>query len=285
MAFLYQPPRLPYSGTEIGLGSNVFCENLSMIGGSGAALAADGATAVIYNNTGGADVDVTGTTVNAVTSSSTTSVNGTGMTAKFTVTPTDPVGKTGTLSLSIENPGTGYKAGDKITFRAVDILAKILPSGGGTSPQVAVDGPAAVTDGAGNPTDVVFVLVADEDAANAAVVIGYSADDNTTEGWQFLLDPPASGISQRIIISAPSRRASSDITNLERTTTVYANATSTDNGNVPDTQVGGACCTAISRNGDTHVNVTVVRFVPTGFSLNDCAMTVRLGDRQLATTA
>jgi hypothetical protein len=279
MAFLYQPPKLPYSGTELGLGSNVFCENLSMIGGSGAALAADQVTPVIYNNTGGTDVTTAGTTNSAV-ASSTDSVNGTGMTAKFTVTPIEPApNKTGTLSLSIENPGTGYKAGDKITFTAADILAAIVPPTGGTTPQVPVDGTVGFP---AVSADVVFVLAAD--GANAAVVIGYSADDNTTEGWQFLLDA-SSAISQRIVISAPSRRAASEIPNLERTTTVYANATSTDNGNVADTSVSGACCTAISANGTTHVNVTVVRFVPTGFSLNDCAMTVRLGDRQLATTA
>jgi hypothetical protein len=272
MAFLYQPPKLPYSGTEIGLGSNVFCENLSMLGGSGAAVEADG-TQVTYDNTGGANVTVTGTTNNAV-ASSTDSVNGTGMTAKFTVTPV--AGVQGNLSLSIENPGTGYKKGDKITFTKEAILAQIEA---GTTPVVPIDGATRSVSG-----DVVFVL--DFDAANAAVVIGYSADDNTTEGWQFLLDSVAApAISQRIVISAPSRRAASEIPNLERTTTVYANATSTDNGAVADTQVSGACCTAISPNGNTHVNVTVVRFVPTGFTLNDCAMTVRLGDRQLATTA
>ena len=258
----------------------MFCENLSMLGGSGAAQTAAGLQ-VIYDNTGGDDVGVAGTTNNAV-ASSTDSVNGTGMTAKFTVTPTDPVGKTGTLSLSIENPGTGYKKGDKITFLAANILAAILPAGGGTTPQVPVNGTPAVKASDGTLGDVVFVL--DDDGANAAVVIGYSADDNTTEGWQFLLDG-SSAISQRIIISAPSRRAASEIPNLERTTTVHANATSTDNGAVADTTVSGACCTAISPNGNTHVNVTVVRFVPNGFTLNDCAMTVRLGDRQLETTA
>lgn len=277
MAFLYQPPRLPYSGTEIGLASNVFCENLSMINGGGAALAADGVTDVTYDNAGGGGTNVTtaGTTNGAVASSSTTSVNGTGMTAKFTVTPNDPADTGGSLSLSIENPGTGYKVGDTITFTAADILAQIVA---GTTPLVPVDGAAPAVS-----ADVVFVLVAD--GANNAFVVGYSADDNKTEGWQFELDS-VSGLFQRMVISAPSRKAgSSSIADLERTTTVYANATSTDNGSVPDTQLGGACSTAISRNGDTHLNITVVRFVPTGFTLNDCAMTVRVGDRQLATTA
>jgi hypothetical protein len=163
MAFLYQPPKLPYSGTEIGLGSNVFCENLSMLGGSGAAVEADG-TQVTYDNTGGANVTVTGTTNNAV-ASSTDSVNGTGMTAKFTVTPV--AGVQGNLSLSIENPGTGYKKGDKITFTKEAILAQIEA---GTTPVVPIDGASRSVSG-----DVVFVL--DFDAANAAVVIGYSADD------------------------------------------------------------------------------------------------------------
>jgi|DEB0MinimDraft_6_1074348.scaffolds.fasta_scaffold21387_2 hypothetical protein len=275
MAFLYQPPRLPYSGTELGLGSNVFCENLSMIAGSGAAKTEAGVQ-VTYDNTGGTALSQAGTTNSAVASSSTTSVNGTGMTAKFTVTPA--AGIQGNLSLSIENPGTGYKVGDKITFAKEDILTAI---NAGTTPPVEIDGA-----GRSVSANVVFVLLADQDlgVTDKSYIVGYSADDNTTEGWQFLLKGP-SGIFQRIVISAPSRKASTDpFTNLERTTTVYANATSTDNAAVPDTQLGGACSTAISRNGNTHINVTVVRFVPTGFTLADCAMTVRLGDRQLAMT-
>lgn len=270
MAFLYQPPRLPYSGTEIGLASNVFCENLSMINGGGAALAADGATAVTTTITI-ADGDYSTTT--AVASSSTTSVNGTGMSANFSFTATGGGAGTYPLTLSIENPGTGYKIGDTITFTSVDIKARLDAATGAANTVSA---------------DVVFVLVAD--GANDAVVIGYSADDNTSEGWQFLLDAVAAdaagaAVPQRIVISAPSKKAGAGIANLERTTTVYANATSTDNAAVPDLALGGACCTAISNNnGTTHLNITVVRFVPTGFTLNDCAMTVRVGDRQLATT-
>lgn len=265
MAFLYQPPKLPYSGTELGLGSNVFCENLSMIGGSATALGAD-LTPVTTTTASAAD-DYTS---NAVTSSSVDPAGGTGMSAKFSFT-SDGGGGPYALTLSIENPGIGYKVGDKVTFTAAAI-------------KIGLD---AVTPAANTVNqDAVFVLLADEDVGvtDKSYIVGYSVDDNTTEGWQFLLDAP-SGEFQRIVISAPSKKASADITDLERTTTVHANATSTDNGAVPDLALGGVCSTAISRNGNTHLNITVVRFVPTGFTLNDCAMTVRLGDRQLATTA
>ena len=276
MAFLYQPPKLPYSGTELGLGSNVFCENLSMIGGSNVGVVDGTGTAITL------DVSDTGTLGDVLETAAVAATvgtgSGTGMTAKFSVVATGAGGAARTITIRIENPGVGYKVNDAIQFDGTAVLNAFDDTTNIT--------PNAAFSGAGTPP-IVFTLLADEDAGvtDKSYILGYSVDDNTTEGWQFLLDAP-SGLFQRIVISAPSRKASSSsIANLERTTTVHANATSTDNAAVPDLALGGVCSTAISRNGNTHINVTVVRFVPTGFTLNDCAMTVRLGDRQLETTA
>ena len=267
---------LPYAGTEEGLASNVFCENLSMLKGYNAGVAdgADPPVAITLN------VSDTGTVGDVLETAAVPAVagtgSGTGMTAKFSVVAVNGADATRVITIRIENPGVGYKLNDAIQFDGPTVLAAFDNTTNIT--------PNAAFSGAGTPP-IVFTLVAD--GVSDAVVIGYSADDNTTEGWQFLLDAVAApAISQRIVISAPSRKASSSsIANLERTTTVYANATSTDNAAVPDSALGGACCTALSNNnGSTHINVTVVRFVPTGFTLNDCAMTVRVGDRQLATT-
>ena len=127
MSFIYMPPKFlsPYSGTELGSSGNVFCKQVSTTnGGVGTVVspptAADGSTPVTLTATGDAGTIPTA----SISASSTTSVNGTGFTAIFSVVKTGGAGSTtssNALTLTITASGTGYVSGDTVTFSLADL--------------------------------------------------------------------------------------------------------------------------------------------------------------------
>ena len=127
MSFIYMPPKFlsPYSGTELGSSGNVFCKQVTTTtGGVGTVVspptAADGSTPVTLTATGDPGTIPTA----SISASSTTSVNGTGFTAIFSVVKTGGAGSTtssNALTLTITASGTGYVSGDTVTFSLADL--------------------------------------------------------------------------------------------------------------------------------------------------------------------
>lgn len=283
MAFLYQPPKLPYSGTELGLGSNVFCENVSgLVRGEGLAQTGAAATIQLTNADAVGTVDVPAGTYTLLetlaVSQSGTSGSGVGMTVKFRFTSPGASPGPFDLTLIVVNPGTGYKVNDTVTFENAAILAA-LQNGNAFTPSLTLGSNSSIT-----PGDCVFVL--SQHTTNENKVLAYSPSDYSSMGWQFILDAHNTN-TQTVLISVKDPNLTASINALEETSTIHANTTSSAN-NIPDDQIGGACSTALDKqtNGtDEFVVVTVVRFAPVGFTLANSAMTVRRGKRQLATTA
>ena len=146
MAFLYQPPQAPYRGLETGLASNVYCENVNTlfnavntpVATTGANVPASPATGIqllTANGIFGWDIAnsimESRTSVPVINTAATgeTLGTGTGMTVKLryhpdgTTTGTKlPVVDTdvGYIAVVIDNPGTGYKAGDRVSVTSAN---------------------------------------------------------------------------------------------------------------------------------------------------------------------
>ena len=127
MSFIYMPPKFlsPYSGTELGSSGNVFCKQVSTTnGGVGTVVspptAADGSTPVTLTTTGSSAGSPY--TTGSIPASSTTSASGTGFTAFFTVVKSGGGAQSGqAITLNISASGTGYVAGDTVTFSLADL--------------------------------------------------------------------------------------------------------------------------------------------------------------------
>lgn len=268
MAFLYQPPRLPYAGTEDGEASNTFCQSLSLLnGGPGFSITLPGTfTATPSGETWGA---VAGQTTTAVAFSSTTSVGGSGMTATFTVAGGADDGNARNITAAIViSPGSGFKVGDTITWSLADIGAAIQTAFGLTN-LVTVN------------VDLVYTLVAD--TINQTSLVVYT--DSLTTGWQFEAEG-STGTNQTITVVVSNDNITGgdyDVSDYS----IVANATSTS---VPAayvrTQGPGACYGTIDHiSTDNTERVTVTRFVPAGFTLLEANISVRRAKRQLVLTA
>ena len=141
MSFLYQPPRTPYKGLEIGLAGNVHCENINTLFNALAAPIATASTTSLAPNAGGLGIQLraTGNVYGAglgkiIESDTAVSVSnaapadgggvGTGMTVKLRYHAPPAVGdkvvpkpwdETGQITAVIADPGIGYKAGDRVS--------------------------------------------------------------------------------------------------------------------------------------------------------------------------
>ena len=275
--------RQPYAGTEEGLASNVFCENVSgLVRGEG--LAQTGADPAVTIQLTNAAIDVPAGTYTLLetlaVSQSGTSGSGVGMTVKFRFTSPGASPGPFDLTLIVVNPGTGYKVNDTVTFSNAAILAALKNGGADAfTPSLTLENTATITAG-----DCVFVL--SQHTTNENKVLAYSPSNYSSMGWQFILDAHNTN-TQTVLISVKDPTLTASIDALEETSTIHANTTSSAN-NVADDQIGGACSTALDKqtNGtDEFVVVTVVRFAPSGFTLANTAMTVRRGKRQLKTAS
>ena len=276
MAFLYQPPKLPYSGTELGLGSNVFCKKILaaniLDGGPGASLAASvPGTATIQANWTAASFAAATTYTTEVTSSSTTGT-GTGMTATFSFTTTDPIDGDGdpiALSAVVNNPGSGYVSGEVVTWDLADILAKFqagtTPASpvGATYTNVNSDYTLTLGAGAGSTSAVIYTEVG-------------------SSGWQFTLSSVSGQVQLVTIIIADDGIAGNDYAIDDYV--VDTNIT----GGVPetDTSTAGIASASIFHNTDNQTEqITLRRSVgdrgAATATLANANVTVRLSRRQL----
>ena len=273
MALLYQPPKLPYSGTDLGLGSNVFCKKILtaniLDGGPGASLSDDGVDATIQADWATATF-AAGTYSTQVTSSSTTGA-GTGMTATFSFTLAGGEIDAAKIALSavVTNPGSGYVSGEVVTWDTADILAKFQAGTTPPSPGAAVysnvNSAYTLTLGAGS---------------NATSAVIYT--EVGSSGWQFTLGGVSGQVQLVTIIIADDGIAGNDYA--DRDYVVVTNIT----GGVPetDTTTAGIASASIFHNTDNKTEqITLRRSVgdrgSASATLAAADVTVRLSKRQL----
>jgi len=273
MALLYQPPKLPYSGTELGLGSNVFCKKILsaniLDGGPGASLVASAPlTATIEANWTEAAFTVDTTYSVEVTSSSTTGT-GTGMTATFSFTTGNPIEGNGdpiALSAVVTNPGSGYVSGEVVTWDAADILAKFQAAAPGGATYTNVNSAYTLTLGAGS---------------NATSAVIYT--EVGSSGWQFTLGGVSGQVQLVTIIISDDGIAGNDYADSDYV--VVTNIT----GGVAETEIStaGIASASIFHNTDNKTEqITLRRSVGDRGSGTDATLaaadvTVRLSRRQL----
>ena len=288
MALLYQPPKLPYAGTELGSGSNVYCKilpNTSLLNiGPGYTSSASVYLDEIKANWQGAGFTAgeTYTTTGVVSGTSTA---GSGFTARFAVTVPDPVPANGTsvqVTLIVVDPGYGYKTGadNSIFFDADEVLAKF---NAGTTPEVAG---ALYTMDPGQ----VFRLQASTSPLGISMVV-YAETPNPT-GWQCQIGGPDNATSQLLTIVIPN--ASQNDIDPDKYA-IVANATGRNGDKETLTQTVGVVSGSIARdydptdpNSPNTVTITVRRAAadptPGAKPLLRCNLTVRLAKRELEFT-
>ena len=271
MALLYQPPKLPYSGTELGLGSNVFCKKILsaniLDGGPGASLVASAPlTATIEANWTEAAFTVDTTYSVEVTSSSTTGT-GTGMTATFSFTVAGEADAAKlALSAVVNNPGSGYVSGEVVTWDAADILAKFQAAAPGGATYTNVNSAYTLTLGAGS---------------NATSAVIYT--EVGSSGWQFTLGGVSGQVQLVTIIISDDGIAGNDYADSDYV--VVTNIT----GGVAETEIStaGIASASIFHNTDNKTEqITLRRSVGDRGSGTDATLaaadvTVRLSRRQL----
>ena len=283
MALLYQPPKLPYAGTELGSGSNVYCKSLpntsllnigpgytssssSFLGSIKAAWA---------TGNGGPWTPGTYTTTTAISG---TSAAGSGLTAKFSITVPDPNNLADDaelqVSLIVVDPGYGYKTGpdNSIYFDADEVLAAF---NGGTTPT----SPSAYTMDPGQE----FRLQASTSPLAISIVV--YAENAEETGWQCHIGGPDNATSQLLTIVIPN--ASQNDIDFDKYA-IVANATGGRNGEKETfTQTVGVVSGSITRDDSANtVTITVRRAAadptPGDKPLLRCNLTVRLAKRELA---
>ena len=284
MALLYQPPKLPYAGTELGSGSNVYCKDLqgSLLNiGPGFTSSSDFYLGQIKANwtSGSFAAGQTYTTTGVVSGTSTV---GSGLTAKFSVTVPNPNTKNDgdplQVSLIVVDPGYGYKPGPdtRIFFDADAVLAAF---NAGTTPAVA---------------DAVYTMEAGEEfilqggtSVSAISIVAYAENAEET-GWQFQLLGPNDATSQLITIVIPNASQNDFDSNKYA---IVANATGGRNGDKETfTKTVGVVSGSITRDDSANtVTITVRRAAgdsttpdPGDNVLLPCSVTVRLAKRELA---
>jgi len=274
MAFLYQPPRLPYSGTELGLGSNVFCKKILsaniLDGGPGTSLTASApATATITGKWVTAGLANGQTYATEVTFSSTTGT-GTGMKAKFSFAYAGEVDDDGiALSAEVTNPGSGYVSGEVVTWDAADILAKFKL---GTNPPTLSTAYTSV--------DSAYTLTLGAGSTSTSAVIYTEAGSS---GWQFTLGGVSGQVQLVTIIISDDGIAGNDYADSDYV--VVTNIT----GGVAETEIStaGIASASIFHNTDNKTEqITLRRSVGDRGSGTDATLaaadvTVRLSRRQL----
>lgn len=281
MALLYQPPKLPYAGTELGSGSNVYCKSLSNTSllniGPGYTSSASVYLGEIKANWQGAGFTA-GDTYTTTTAISGTSAAGSGLTARFAVTvPAGPPldGTAVQVTLIVVDPGYGYKTGpdNSIYFDADEVLAAF---NGGTTPAVVG---AVYTMDPGQE----FRLQPSFSSLGVSMVV--YAENAQETGWQCHIGGPDDATSQLLTIVIPN--ASQNDIDFDKYA-IVANATGGRNGEKETfTQTVGVVSGSITRDDSANtVTITVRRAAadptPGDKPLLRCNLTVRLAKRELA---
>ena len=289
MALLYQPPQNPYSGTENGSASNVFCNqiaNTSFISGPGRTFApgAEDTEGVFFDATtvtAGATMGTSVFTTAGVLASSTTSAAGSGMKFQFQTTGDGDTASTiGSMILS--NPGNGkYVKGDTLTFDLtgdsasevgkayIAITAPTTWPSSGTPPvkTCAFDKTAVVVTLAGLVTNTSSGLANVSTTANVGET-----------GWQFALNS-VTGLTQLVTIVLPDNGIATDDF-ADDDYCIETNLT----GGVPETTTTtvGLMSTSIDHDSGTSTErITLRRDAGNATSLLAADCTVRLVKRML----
>ena len=204
MALLYQPPQNPYSGTENGSASNVFCNQIATAsfidGGPGFVIQAPADT---YIATPGQDWDTTTVYTTAAIAPTTTTLAagsaGAGLTATFAVTGSGANKTPAQITVLISNPGSGYIVGDLLKWSDAAVEAAMLVAlateGGPNVTSIAVSG------GNSAPLKYTVALV-----NSGGVVTTAAAGQN---GWQFSVNSIAA-LTQLVTITIPDNGIAGD---------------------------------------------------------------------------
>lgn len=281
MAFIYQPPRNPYSGTELGASGNVYCQNITLIdGGQGFNIGPSTATEYQYTPTGGSGNWNVGTTYTSLAIAPTTTTlsagsNGSGLTATFAVTGSGGANKNpANITVLISNPGVSYQPGDVLVWSNAAVAAAI---------QAAIDlaGDSGVTAGdvGGAAAPLTYTITAMSDSASDQ---GFqSVSRSTGLGWQFKL-PNTAQTEQYVELLIPDDN--DDDNNLAANEKcVQVNITGHDPVENSSQTAGIAVATIFNVAGGELDGADIIRIRRTGVSipLDTCYMTVRIVDRQL----
>lgn len=271
MAFIYQPPRNPYSGTELGASGNVYCQNITLIdGGQGFNIGPDPATN--YQYTPGANWAASETYTSDPIAPSTTTLsagsNGSGLTATFAVTGSAGTTTASNITVLISNPGVGYQPGDILEWSNAAVAAAIGPKTSVTTGTVS---------GAAAP--LTYTITAMTDSASDQ---GFqSVSRSTGLGWQFKL-PNTAQTEQYVELLIPDDN--DDDNNLAANEKcVIVNITGHDPVENSSQTAGLAVATIYNVAGGDLDGADIIRIRRTGagIALDTCYMTVRVVDRQL----
>jgi hypothetical protein len=270
MALLYQPPNNPYSGTELGSASSVFCNQIATAsfidGGPGFVIQAPAAS---YVATPGQNwVTTTVYTTAAIAPTTTTLAAGSagaGLTATFAVTGSGADQLAAQVTVLISNPGSGYIVGDVLEWSdaAVEtaLLAALLSDGNVTSITVS-----------GGASPLTHTVASDD---SGGVVTTVKAGQN---GWQFSVNS-ISTTSQLVTITIPDNGIAGDDF-ADQDYVIVANIT----GGVAETATTtvGTITGSIFHHSDTNTEqITLRRDAGNATSLLAGDVTVRLVKRML----
>ena len=279
MALLYQPPRNPYSGTELGASGNVYCQNITLIdGGQGFNIGPATATDYQYTpTTGNWNVATTYTSVAIAPTTTTLSTgsNGSGLTATFAVTGSGAANQSpANITVLISNPGVSYKPGDVLVWSNAAVAAAIQ-----AAITLAADSgvTAGTVGGAADPLTYTITAMTDSGSDQGF----QSVSRSTGLGWQFVL-PNTAQTEQYVELLIPDDN--DDDNNLAANEKcVMVNITGHDPVENAQQTAGLAVATIYNVAGGDLDGADIIRIRRTGagIALDTCYMTVRVVDRQL----
>lgn len=204
MSILYQLPKNPYAGTELGSASSTYCTQIAaasfLDGGPGFVIQAPAAA---YVATPGQNWVTTSVYTTAAIAPTTTTLaagsTGAGLTATFSVTGSGANQTAAQITVTISNPGSGYVVGDVLEWSDADVETALLAAlaGDGNVSSIVVSGANS------NPLEYT-VASSGVGEPHIATTVGVGQD-----GWQFAVDA-VSGLTQIITLIIPDNGISSD---------------------------------------------------------------------------
>lgn len=272
MSILYQLPQNPYSGTELGSASSVFCTQIASAsfidGGPGFVIQAPAAA---YVATPGENWDETNVYTTAAIAPTTTTLaagsTGAGLTATFSVTGSGANQTPAQITVTISNPGSGYVVGDVLQWSDADVETALLAAlaGDGHVATITVSGANS------NPLEYTVALTNSGGVVTTAVV--------GQTGWQFSVNSIAA-LTQLITITIPDNGITGDDYAVSDYV-IVANIT----GGVPETATTtvGTITGSILHHADTNTEQITLRRV-TGSAASTLLagdVTVRMVKRML----
>ena len=272
MSILYQLPKNPYAGTELGSASSVFCNQIASAsfidGGPGFVIQAPAAT---YVATPGQNWVTTSVYTTAAIAPTTTTLaagsTGAGLTATFSVTGSGANQTAAQITVTISNPGSGYVVGDVLAWSDADVETALLAAlaGDGNVTSITVSGANS------NPLEYTVALTNSGGVVTTAVV--------GQTGWQFSVNSIAA-LTQLITITIPDNGITGDDYAVDDYV-IVANIT----GGVPETATTtvGTITGSIFHHSDTNTEQITLRRV-TGSAASTLLggdVTVRMVKRML----